>query len=192
MRFVGLAVTGVAVLLAGCGDWKSGQANSPQANISNESRVPETANSSVVTPANNMMLLAAAPPKDQALRIMHERHEAMEGLGKAMKTLHRELDSGKPDINVIRAQTSTMAATAAKIPGFFPTGTGPEVGKTRAKSEIWKQRGLFLRRSREYLAAARAIDAAARAGDLNKVMALHESVDKACKACHDPFRAPEH
>ena len=139
-----------------------------------------------------MMLLAAAPPKDQALKIMHERHEAMEGLGKAMKTLHRELDSGKPDINVIRAQTSTMAATAAKIPGMFPAGTGPEVGKTRAKPEIWKQQDLFIKRSKEFLGAARAIDAAAKAGDVNKVMALHENVDKACKACHDPFRAPEH
>jgi cytochrome c556 len=27
---------------------------------------------------------------------------------------------------------------------------------------------------------------------VNKVMALHDNVDKACKACHDPFRAPEH
>ena len=192
MRFVGFAAAGAALLVAGCGDWKSGQANSGQGNISNESRVPETANSSALTPANNMMLLAAAPPKDQALRIMHERHEAMEGLGKAMKTLHRELDSAKPDIKVVRAQTSTMAATAAKIPSLFPAGTGPDVGKTRAKPEIWKQKDLFLRRSKEYLTAARAIDAAAKAGDLKKVMALHDNVDKACKACHDPFRAPEH
>ncbi len=192
MRFVGFVAAGAALLLAGCGDWKSGQANSSQGNISNDSRVPDTANASAVTPSNNMMLLAAAPAKDQALKIMHDRHEAMEGLGKAMKTLHRELDSGEPDINVIRAQTSTMAATAAKIPGMFPAGTGPDVGKTRAKPEIWKQQDLFLKRSKEYLAAARAIDAAARAGDVNKVMALHESVDKACKACHDPFRAPEH
>ena len=191
MRFVGSAVAGAALLLAGCGDWKSGQANNAQGNISIESRAPETANASAVTPANAMMLLAAAPPKDQALKIMHERHEAMEGLGKAMKTLHRELDSGKPDINVIRTQTSTMAATAGKIPGMFPAGTGPDVGKTRAKPEIWKQQELFLKRSKDYLAAARAIDAAARAGDVNKVMALHENVDKACKACHDPFRAPK-
>jgi cytochrome c556 len=192
MRFVGLGVAGAALLVAGCGDWKSGQANNAQGNISNESRVADTANSTAVVAANNMMLLAAAPPKDRALKIMHERHEAMEGLGKAMKTLHRELDSDKPDINVIRAQTSTMAATAAKIPSLFPAGTGPNVGKTRAKREIWKQQDLFLRRSKEYLAAARAIDAAAITGDLKKVMALHENVDKACKACHDPFRAPEH
>ena len=85
-----------------------------------------------------------------------------------------------------------MAATARQDPDMFPAGTGPDVGKTRAKPEIWKQQELFLKRSKEYLAAARAIDAAARAGDVNKVMALHENVDKACKACHDPFRAPEH
>ena len=122
---------------------------------------------------------------------MHEREEMMEGLGKAMKTLHRELDSGKPDINVVRAQTATMASAAAKIPSLFPAGTGPDVGKTRAKPEIWRQQELFVRKSKDYLAAAQAINNAARAGDLNRVMAMHENVDKACKACHDPFRAPK-
>ena len=85
-----------------------------------------------------------------------------------------------------------MAAAAAKIPSWFPTGTGPDVGKTRAKAEIWKQQDVFARKAKDYLVAAQAIDAAARAGDVNKVMALHGNVDKACKACHDPFRAPEH
>jgi cytochrome c556 len=84
-----------------------------------------------------------------------------------------------------------MAATAAKIPAMFPAGTGPDAGKTRAKAEIWTQQALFIRRSKEYLAAARAIDAAAKSGNLNKVMALHERVDQACKACHDSFRAPK-
>ena len=186
-----LAAIAAVGLLAGC-NWKEGQANSAQGNISNESRVSETANASAVTPANDMILLAAAPSKEQALKIMHERHEAMEGLGKAMKTLHRQLDLGKPDINVIRVQTAAMAAEAAKIPSQFPSGTGPDVGKTRAKAEIWKQQDLFLKRSKEFLAAAKAVDAAAKAGDVSKVMALHENVDKACKACHDPFRAPEH
>ena len=192
MRFVSFAALGACMLLTGCGDWKSGQANNGQGNISNESRVPETANSSAVAPSNNMLMLAAAPSKDQALKIMHDRHETMEGLGKAMKALHRELDSSKPDINAIRAQTATLAAAAPKIPSLFPRGTGPNVGKTRAKPEIWQKQDLFVQKSRDYLAAAKAIDAAARAGELNKVMALHENVDKACKACHDPFRAPEH
>ena len=36
-------------------------------------------------------------------QIMHERHEGMEAIGKAMQSLHRQLDSANPDINVIRA-----------------------------------------------------------------------------------------
>jgi cytochrome c556 len=123
---------------------------------------------------------------------MHDRHEAMEGLGKAMKALHRALDSSPPDVNVVRSQTAIMAATAPKIPALFPAGTGPDVGKTRAKPEIWKQHDLFIRKAKDFVAAAQTIDAAAKSGDMNKVMALHENVDKACKACHDPFRAPEH
>ena len=191
MRTLSFFAACAGLALTGCGDWKSGQANSAQGNISDQSRGPDTGHSSAVTPPNAMALLAAAPSTDQALKIMHQRHEAMEGLGKAMKTLHRELESGKPDIDAVRAQTSTMAATAVKIPSLFPAGTGPDVGKTRAKPDIWRQQDLFLRRSKEYLAAARALDAAARAGDLNKVMSLHDNVDKACKACHDPFRAPK-
>ena len=181
-----------SAFLAGCGGpgtstADNAQANNAEANIGNQSQEANSA-----APANAMVMLAAAPTKDQALKIMHERHEAMEGLGKAMKTLHRELDSSRPDINVVRAQTSTMASVAAKIPSFFPTGTGPDMAKTRAKPEIWKQQDLFIKKSKDYLAAAQAMDAAAKAGNLNQVMALHENVDKACKACHDPFRAPEH
>jgi len=188
MRMTVLAATAAAAFLGGCGGPETSQANNGSANISNSAQPPATANSSATT--DNMVMLAMAPSRDQALKIMRSRHEAMEGLGKAMKALHRALDAG--DINTVRAQTATMATTAPKIPALFPPGTGPDVGKTRAKPEIWKQQDVFLRRSREFAAAAQTIDAAAKAGDLNKVMALHEDVDKACKACHDPFRAPEH
>ena len=190
MRIALLAASAAAAFLGGCGGPQSSQTNNSQANISNSASPPPTANASATT--NSMVMLAAAPSKDQALQIMKQRHDAMQQLGKAMKELHRGLDASPPDANAIRAQTAIMAATAAKIPAMFPGGTGPDVGKTRAKPEIWKQQGLFLRRAKEYQAAALAIDAAAKAGDMNKVMALHENVDKACKACHDPFRAPEH
>ncbi len=191
MRIAVLAATAAAAFLSGCGGPETSQANNAQANISNSASPPATANASTTT-TNGMVMLAAAPGTDQALKIMHDRHEAMEGLGKAMKALHRGLDATPPDVNSVRTQTAIMASTAAKIPSMFPAGTGPDVGKTRAKPEIWKQQALFLKRSKEFLAASRALDVAAKAGDMNKVMALHEDVDKACKACHDPFRAPEH
>jgi cytochrome c556 len=183
MRIVPFAFAASFALLAACGGPQTSQANNSQANVSNDSR-----------PADNAVgsNLERHLSLGDASKIMHDRHEAMEGLGKAMKALHRELDSSKPDINVIRAQTSTMASTAAKIPAFFPAGTGPDVGKTRAKPEIWRQQDLFIRKSKDFLAAAQAINAAAETGDVKRVMALHDNVDKACKACHDPFRAPEH
>ena len=173
------------LLLSGCGGSDTSQANNGQANIANNA-TPETAKT------NGMAMLAvAAPSKERALQIMHDRHEAMEKLGDSMKTLHRALDASPADLSAIRVQTALMARTAAQIPGMFPVGTGPDVGKTRAKPEIWAQQNNFHGKSREFLAATLAIDAAARAGDLNKVMALHERVDQACKACHDPFRAPK-
>ena len=113
-------------------------------------------------------------------------------LAPVSRTSGARLDATPPDVNSVRTQTATMASTAAKIPSLFPAGTGPDVGKTRAKPEIWKQQPLFLKKSKDFLAAALALDAAAKTGDMNKVMALHEDVDKACKSCHDPFRAPEH
>jgi cytochrome c556 len=167
-----------ACVLVACGCSQSRQANNPTENAS-------------ANPAPGAV--AAAPVSGaKAAAIMHERHEGMEALGKAMRNLHRQLDSSTPDIHAIRAQTATMAAAGGKIPGWFPAGTGPDVGKTRAKAEIWQQHDLFLRKAKDYAAVAQAVDSAARAGDLNKVMALHEDLDKACKACHQPFRAPEH
>lgn len=182
MRLASFAL-GACLVLGGCGGPQTSQVNNPQANISNDSRDSTQAASSN---------LEVRLSQGDAVRVMHERHEGMENLGKAMKALHRELESGKADINVVRTQTAIMASTAAKIPGWFPAGTGPDVGKTRAKPEIWTQHDLFLRKAKDYQAAAQAIDAAAKSGDLNKVMASHDGVDKACKACHDPFRAPEH
>ena len=182
MRIPPHALAACILFLGGCGGPETSQANNAQANISNESRVPHQAAGSAVQ---------ASVSAGDAAGVIHERHEAMEGLGKAMKALHRELESGSADVNVVRQQTATMVSTAAKIPALFPAGTGPDAGKTRAKPEIWTQHDLFVRKSKGFQQAAQAIDGAAKAGDLNKVMAAHDSLDKACKACHDPFRAPK-
>lgn len=183
MRIASFALAFGVILLSGCGGPETSQGNNPQANISTANR-----DSSQAAGAS----LQAQVSTGDAAKVMHQRHDAMEGLGKAMKALHRQLESGKPDVNVVRQQTSTMASTAARIPSLFPAGTGPDAGKTRAKPEIWKQPDLFLRKAKEFQAAAQTIDAAARSGDLARVMASHDSLDKSCKSCHDPFRAPEH
>jgi cytochrome c556 len=182
MRFVPVAIAALAILAA-CGGAETSQANNAQANISKAARPAATAAAST---------LAAPVSGADAARVMHDRHDAMEQLGKAMKELHRALATSPADMSAVRAQTATMASIAPKIPAMFPARTGPEAGKTRAKPEIWQQHDLFLRKSKDFVAASQAIDAAARSGDMNKVMALHDRVDEACDGCHKPFRAPEH
>jgi cytochrome c556 len=183
MRFASTALLTCIAFLSACGGPETSQANNSAANISNDARETNQAAASNVEARLSL---------GDAAKVMHERHEAMEGLGKAMKGLHRQLESGKPDINSVRQQTGLMAAAAPKIPNMFPAGTGPEAGKTRAKPEIWAQHDQFVQKAKAFETAALTIDAAAKAGDLNKVMAAHDAVDKACKACHDQFRAPEH
>jgi cytochrome c556 len=186
MRIAFLAAVAAAALLTGCGGNKTSDAGNSTATARNAI----TGQAMMATAAPPMAIPAAVTNKDQALKIMKARQDGMKELGKAMKNLHRAMDAG--DMNTVRAQTTIMAATAPKIPSLFPPGTGPDVAKTRAKPDIWKQQDLFLRKSKDFAAAAQAIDAAAKSGDMNKVMALHEDVDKACDACHKPFRAPEH
>ena len=70
---------------------------------------------------------------------MHDRHEGMEAIGKANKVLHRELagELARPWRRplVRRGRSPTLSRKAS---GWFPKGTGPELGKTGAKPEIWQ------------------------------------------------------
>ena len=111
MRIVVLSAL-ATVLLAACGQGED-QANAPAANSAASAE-----DHSSVTPA------AAPATREEALKIMHERHEGMEGLGKAMKGLHRALDSS--NVAEVQKQTAAMTAVAVKIPGWFPAGTGPD------------------------------------------------------------------
>ena len=105
------------VLLAACGGPDTGQANNAQANISNDSR-PEM---------NNAMVLLTLS-KDQLVAIQHERHEGMEAIGKATKAAGREFQGSGPDVTVVRQSAARINALANKASGWFPEGTGPELG----------------------------------------------------------------
>ena len=64
--------------------------------------------------------LAAGPSVYKA------RHDNFEGMGRAMKASIDQFKSGNPDIAVIRASAATLAASAPKVAGYFPKGTGIE------------------------------------------------------------------
>ena len=134
----------------------------------------------------------AALGKAQALRIMHDRHEGMETIGKATKIINREFKAGSPNLATVLASSAQIARLSARVPSWFPPGTGPNVGKTHAKAEIWQKPDDFRAKAIDFRRAALAFNAAARGRDVNAMKAAFGNLGKACKACHDPYRAPEH
>lgn len=187
-----LPAAAVACLsLAACNGWKSGQANSAQGNISKDNRPPATAKASVVTNnvTNAMVMLAVPLPKDRALQVMHVRHEGMEAIGDANKAVHRAL--GSSDIPTIRANAAKLAQLSQQASTWFPAGTGPDVGKTRAKPDIWQTSEDFAAKLRAFQTAARALQLAAGGNNVGPMNARFADLGGTCKACHDKYRAEE-
>ncbi len=134
--------------------------------------------------------VAAKPlSKPAALELMHDRHENMEKIGDATKVAGRALRSDSPDLGAIRKSAATIAGFAPKVRGWFPAGTGPDVGKTYAKPEVWNQPADFTRKAAEFNSAARAFNAAAKTGDLPRIRSAFAAMGKTCKSCHDTYRS---
>lgn len=181
MRNALLAAVTAAALLTGCGQ----PADNPAANTA-------AAKSGQVLPiTDDHVMLAARPPatKEAALKLMHERHEGMEDIGDAFKALGREVKAGSPNLAKVRSSAAIIAGLAPKVSSWFPPGTGPDVGKTRAKPEIWQKPEDYAARTRAFQFAVRTFNATAKAGDVNAIKAGFAALGKACKACHDPYRA---
>jgi hypothetical protein len=60
--------------------------------------------------------VAVAKPlsQDAALKVMHDRHEGMESIGKANRDLRRELTSDTPNMATVRAAASQVSNLAGK------------------------------------------------------------------------------
>lgn len=131
---------------------------------------------------------AAPLEKDAALALMKQRHEDYEKIGKAMKAIGRTLKSDSPDLAQIRTGADTIATLAPKVKGWFPAGTGPDVGKTEAKAEIWQKTDDFNAKADDFTRSATAFQVAARGGDLAAIRAAQGDLGKSCKGCHDLYR----
>ena len=134
----------------------------------------------------------AALPKNKALAIMHDRHEGMEKIGDTNKLLRREITSSSPFMPAIQSGAATIAGLSLRANGWFPKGTGPELGKTGAKPQIWQKPQDFAAKLRGFQAAAQAFNAAARSGDMAAIKARYADLGGSCKACHDSYRAEMH
>jgi cytochrome c556 len=180
MRITLLAASAAIALLASCNQ----SADNPPANA-------VAANDGPVLPVrDNAAVLVRAPAnKAEALTLMHDRHENMEKIGKATKAIGRELKATSPDLATIRSSAAVIAGFAPKVPAWFPAGTGPDVGKTQSKAEIWQKPQDFSAKSKAFEQAAVAFQAATRTADMAAINARFAELGKTCKACHDPYRS---
>ena len=180
-----IAIAATTLLVSACGQGSDGQADQA------------ASDSTQADPAAGAAAAAAAAPLGkavsgaQARKVMHDRHEGMEEIGDTMKLVTAELKKDSPDLAKVRGAAATWARYAPQVKGWYPPGTGPDVGKTRAKAEIWQKPADFRAKAVAFERAVSTFHSAARGNDLAAIRAAHGEVGKACKACHDPYRAPE-
>ncbi len=80
----------------------------------------------------------------------------------------------------------------SKLPWVaFAEGTDKGM-PTRAKPEIWKEQAKFKDLQGKMQGEADKLEAAAKSGNLEAVKTAVGDIGKACKACHDDFRAEKY
>lgn len=174
MRHSPFWIAAISTLFA-CGGSQSSQANGTHSNAA----------------AANAAAAAVAPPlsRAKAVAVMHDRHEGMEAIGKANKELRRQLGNASPDLGAIRASAAKIADLSKQAGGWFPAGTGPDVGKTGAKGDIWRDPKDFAAKLASFQHTAAAFNSAASAGDLAAIQARYSDLGGTCKACHEKYRS---
>ena len=129
------------------------------------------------------LALAGDSPQEQ-------RHELMEDVGGAAKTIGKMLEGESPfDAAAAMEAMKTWKAAAASFGDLFPEGS--ETGyDTEAKETIWSDREGF---DAALAAWAEAVGAAIAANpqDLQALQSAAGPVFKKCKACHEEYRVED-
>lgn len=178
MRIALLATATVALLLGAC------KPSQPAANDAAPATANAPAEAAVPVPPIDLSPIDPAG----AMARMHERHQGMKTVGKTMKSLARSIKSDPVDMAAVAPAAATMARLSGEAATWFRAGTGPEIGKTGAKPEIWQKPDEFKAKLAAWHKAAMAFDAAARSGDPAATKAAFGDLGKSCKSCHDNFR----
>ncbi len=177
-----LFVMSAAVLMMTACNQADPTANQPAA------QAPAAPSTGVLEARVNMA--PVAPGKAKA--IMHERHEGMEKIGDQFKALRRELGGSKPNMASVASAAADIDRLAQRAANWFPSGTGPDAGKTGAKAEIWQKPQDFAAKVAAFQKSAAAFHAAAKGGNAGAAKAAFGDIGKTCKACHDLYREEDH
>jgi cytochrome c556 len=136
-------------------------------------------------------LFATAVQAATPLETQKARHEHYEELGKAFKAVRDQMNASSPDFAALQKNAEVVNAASVDQQQWFPKGTGPEAGKTRALPEIWSKPADFEAAQKMLSDRAPKLLAAVKTKDVDAVKAAFKETGGACKNCHDTFRSPE-
>lgn len=126
---------------------------------------------------------AQVKPEDH----IKQRRAAYAVLGFNFANLGAMAQDKKPYNREEAARSADLVAALADYPqGHFVEGT--DKGDTKAKPEIWKDRADFDDKMKKMVGEAKQLPQAARM-DLAALKKQFGETGKACKACHDEYRA---
>jgi cytochrome c556 len=158
--------------------------------MTRESHSTPTLQSRISVIAIAAALVSAAAYAATPAELLKQRHENYEALGDAFKTV-RDNSRGSPDFAALEKAVAVIQKTTVEQKNWFPKGTGPEAGKTRALPEIWSKPEDFAAAQKLFTDKAAPLAAAVKAKDAEAVGKTFRELGGACKNCHDTFRAPE-
>jgi cytochrome c556 len=149
--------------------------------------MPASSFRSIVIVALFVPVVYAATP----VETQKARHEHYEELGKAFKAVRDQMNAGSPDFAALEKNAEVVSQASVNQQQWFPKGTGPEAGKTRALPEIWSKPADFEAAQKMLSDRAPKLLAAVKTKDVDAVKAAFKETGGACKNCHDTFRSPE-
>lgn len=135
-------------------------------------------------------VISAAAYAATPVEVQKTRHERYEQLGEAFKTV-RDNSRGSPDFTALDKAVAVIQKATVDQKDWFPAGSGPEAGKTRALPEIWSKPADFAAAQKMFAEKSAPLAAAVKAKDADAVGKAFRELGGACKNCHDGFRAPE-
>lgn len=132
----------------------------------------------------SLLLLSSTAYADAEAEIKY-RQGVMKSVGGHMASMAAIL-KGKTHFDDLKVHASGMASMAAIVPTVFPKGS--DDGHTEALESIWTDTEKFQEGIDRFVNAAKEMDQAAAAGDMQAIGPAISNLGKSCKGCHDDFR----
>lgn len=146
--------------------------------------------SAVVAGAVMMGASSASIAASSGATVLKERAAVMKSLAAHLGGIKAAL--GAKNGKAIASHATAVSQLAAVMPNFFPKGSGPEAGKTRALPKIWQEWDGFVKVANTLSTEAATLAKVAAGGDMGAAGAQFGKMAKlGCGGCHKPYRAPK-